>query len=429
MSTSRLPSTRVTLHEELTDILRSRGNAWMTTSELANAVNYHGRYRKKDASSVTAFQVHGRARQYGELFERDGSRIRLAVETVAVQDMAERRYLMQTWSRDQWKFEQREGRQGESLDHSASGSKEFGKLHEGDRLYVVGLSEAGRLLLIGRTDVVERVPQQQAEAELGYAVFKAKHHVLGANGTPRRFDVDVPENIARAIKSDGGKPIKFASDIEYRFARNALRPRRWLSEESARLLDDVIATADDWSTTAIESDHARRDTGMQLRAVQASNVDGYESRSTKATRLAIRRESRLVGEYYAYMKDIGDDFGSHEIPLEDGMRRIYSDIFNVTRNQLIEAKASTKRNDVRMAIGQLADYGRHYQTAQRAVLLPKKPDDDLLALLASQGIAAIWKNGSGFDDTADGYFTVPVARLLRRAGVWPVDTAVNPVHH
>ena len=68
---------RVKLHEEIADILRSRGNRWMTTKEVAEEVNHRGRYHKRDGSEVTAFQIHGRTKNYTQLFERDGQRVRL----------------------------------------------------------------------------------------------------------------------------------------------------------------------------------------------------------------------------------------------------------------------------------------------------------------------------------------------------------------
>jgi hypothetical protein len=68
---------QVTLHEEIERILREEGNRWMTTLELAGRVNEAGNYRKKDATPVTAFQIHGRTRNYKKLFERDGTRVRL----------------------------------------------------------------------------------------------------------------------------------------------------------------------------------------------------------------------------------------------------------------------------------------------------------------------------------------------------------------
>ena len=66
-----------TLHEEIARLLREDGNRWMTTYELASEINAAGRYRKRDGSAVTPFQVHGRTRNYENLFERDGSRVRL----------------------------------------------------------------------------------------------------------------------------------------------------------------------------------------------------------------------------------------------------------------------------------------------------------------------------------------------------------------
>jgi hypothetical protein len=121
----------VTLHDELADILRARGNAWMTTSELANAVNDRGRYRKNDSSPVTAFQVHGRARQYAMLFERDGSRIRLSAAPVATPSANKRRYLIHQWRREQWEYERANRLRGDRLTRSASNAVEYSKLRPG----------------------------------------------------------------------------------------------------------------------------------------------------------------------------------------------------------------------------------------------------------------------------------------------------------
>lgn len=67
----------VTLHEEIAEILREAGNRWLTTTEIAERVNARGRYKKRDGTAVTAFQIHGRTKNYPALFERDGSRVRL----------------------------------------------------------------------------------------------------------------------------------------------------------------------------------------------------------------------------------------------------------------------------------------------------------------------------------------------------------------
>jgi hypothetical protein len=67
----------LTLHEALAQILRERGNAWMTARELADEVNARALYRKRDGSPVEANQVHARTKNYADLFEKDGSQIRL----------------------------------------------------------------------------------------------------------------------------------------------------------------------------------------------------------------------------------------------------------------------------------------------------------------------------------------------------------------
>lgn len=76
----RMPTPRprggVTLHEEIADILREHANGWMTTQEIADAVNERARYHRRDGFEVTAFQIHGRTRNYRPLFEREGSRVK-----------------------------------------------------------------------------------------------------------------------------------------------------------------------------------------------------------------------------------------------------------------------------------------------------------------------------------------------------------------
>ena len=53
----------------------------MSTQDVADAVNAAGNYSKKDGSDVTAFQIHGRTKNYPQLFARDGSKVRLLRRT------------------------------------------------------------------------------------------------------------------------------------------------------------------------------------------------------------------------------------------------------------------------------------------------------------------------------------------------------------
>jgi hypothetical protein len=71
-------------------------------------------------------------------------------------------------------------------------------------------------------------------------------------------------------------------------------------------------------------------------------------------------------------------------------RPLYSDLRNGTARELIEAKGSVTRDDLRQAVGQLLDYGRFIETGSRAVLVPSRPRPDLIGYLQSVGIAVIY---------------------------------------
>jgi hypothetical protein len=71
---------RMTLHEAIGFVLEERANRWMTAKEIADEVNKRSLYRKKDGSPVEINQIHARVKNYGHLFDKDGSRVRLAAQ-------------------------------------------------------------------------------------------------------------------------------------------------------------------------------------------------------------------------------------------------------------------------------------------------------------------------------------------------------------
>ncbi|MFK4088787.1 hypothetical protein ACI2LF_32030 [Kribbella sp. NPDC020789] len=78
-----------------------------------------------------------------------------------------------------------------------------------------------------------------------------------------------------------------------------------------------------------------------------------------------------------------------------GCKQLLTDTWVGSLNLLIEAKAgkTEARQNVRMALGQLADYTRFVQGVRKAVLLPTRPIGDLLDLVTSQGADVIWPEG------------------------------------
>jgi hypothetical protein len=140
--------------------------------------------------------------------------------------------------------------------------------------------------------------------------------------------------------------------------------------------------------------------------IEKGEVEGYEVVTKEERRQACRREAALVEDFCAHLEAQGDVVKRNELLPSGGSHSLYSDLFNKSRRQLIEAKAGISRGDIRMAIGQLADYERFIpRLSGRAVLLGAKPQPDLLLLLRDQGIAAIWRNEAGFADNANGEFT------------------------
>lgn len=66
----------MTLHEAIEKLIRQTGRP-MTTQQIADELNKNGWYQKKDGSKIQAFQIHGRTRNYANIFDRDGSTVSL----------------------------------------------------------------------------------------------------------------------------------------------------------------------------------------------------------------------------------------------------------------------------------------------------------------------------------------------------------------
>jgi hypothetical protein len=71
------PARSLTLHEAIAEILREQNNIWMSPREIADAVNGRGLYTKKDGTLVEVSQIHARTKNYAQMFEKEGSKIRL----------------------------------------------------------------------------------------------------------------------------------------------------------------------------------------------------------------------------------------------------------------------------------------------------------------------------------------------------------------
>jgi hypothetical protein len=114
---------------------------------------------------------------------------------------------------------------------------------------------------------------------------------------------------------------------------------------------------------------------------------------------AERREAKLVLAFEAHLRAQGRTVSRKRVLPPGEHKPMYTDLYDETVKALVEAKGTTSREAVRMALGQLADYGRFVPATHRAMLLPERPRPDLQNLAASQGVAVIWPTAGGFEST------------------------------
>ncbi|MFG2542235.1 hypothetical protein ACGFOM_07385 [Streptomyces sp. NPDC048594] len=116
-------------------------------------------------------------------------------------------------------------------------------------------------------------------------------------------------------------------------------------------------------------------------------------------RKVLRREGELVTAFVAHLSSAGHRTHSFQITIKGEPGALTPDLYDVTDHVLYEAKGLTTRANVRMAIGQLADYRRHIphkEGLRVAVLLPSKPSADIQDLLAEEDVALVYQTEDGF---------------------------------
>ncbi len=109
-----------------------------------------------------------------------------------------------------------------------------------------------------------------------------------------------------------------------------------------------------------------------------------------------RREATLVLRYASHLRQAGHQVSRLRVVPAGESAHIYSDLWDETDKELIEAKSLVTRQQLRMAVGQLLDYSRFVDHNRLAVLVPTRPRPDLLHYLASAQIDVIYPDGDGW---------------------------------
>jgi len=154
----------------------------------------------------------------------------------------------------------------------------------------------------------------------------------------------------------------------------------------AKQICELLETAD---REDIDASHAAP--RARVRVVPSETVGEADHERLPITGVrAQRREAKLVESYEVFLSESGHESARLRIDVPGGTSSFVTDVFDVTARVLYEAKASTDRMTVRLAIGQLLDYLRFVPEARGALLLPADPGEDLASLVETCGLAVTW---------------------------------------
>lgn len=127
--------------------------------------------------------------------------------------------------------------------------------------------------------------------------------------------------------------------------------------------------------------------------------EGHSPGGMRENTVVRQRENELVLRYQEWL---GREIVKHTVQHEGSVRQLEIDAFDEKTKTLIEAKSLAHRRSVQTAIGQLFDYGREFDHGYKLILLPEKPERDLLSLAHSLDIHICYEQGDDFVYCCDG---------------------------
>lgn len=135
--------------------------------------------------------------------------------------------------------------------------------------------------------------------------------------------------------------------------------------------------------------------------LEAHNVRTFTTNRTIGSAEAARREADLVQRYSDWLAANGMSAVGYSMGPAGQPRRFRADLYNETTRELVEAKGNTSRDYVRLALGQILDYSRFVVHDSLAILVPVRPAEDLVDLLALHGVTCIYETEQGGFERSD----------------------------
>lgn len=129
--------------------------------------------------------------------------------------------------------------------------------------------------------------------------------------------------------------------------------------------------------------------------LEAHNVENFSVNHANPPTKAERREAALVGRYALWLTSRGHVVKQRKMKSPAHAAFLRVDLLDSTTGEIVEAKGSIARPYIRLAIGQILDYGRYAEAERRAILLPSRPADDMIDLLKALAISCIFEVKKG----------------------------------
>ena len=161
-----------------------------------------------------------------------------------------------------------------------------------------------------------------------------------------------------------------------------------------------VEAAEPEATAVVEVDTVAVD-AVPLAVVNAERSDFERA----ASGIAVYNEAQLVSRFQTFLESRGHTVERYRITTPAGV--LYTDVADTSNAVLYEAKADADRMSVRLALGQVLDYGRYVQGTELAVLLPGMPSADLVELLRNYLIGCVVESGPGQFTDATGLGRCP----------------------
>ncbi|GAA0190937.1 hypothetical protein GCM10008944_03790 [Cytobacillus oceanisediminis] len=191
-----------------------------------------------------------------------------------------------------------------------------------------------------------------------------------------------------AFRIDSDRPFRLEDAPDNSGAMRKVIVFRLISDDAAPNAGDPRAESPEKSA---------QQTVMEI--IDPERNDVYEYETSPATgKLARRQEARLVRSFEDHLRQEGHEVSRRKFTLPRGQGVLITDTFDETVSVLYEAKSDIKRSTIRLALGQILDYRRLFDSAVGArVLLPSMPSDDLIELLHDYDIGVTFGDGEAWE--------------------------------